>query len=599
MTLVQTRAFSATALPRLLAFTNGSLIRRSCNPQFLKVYPMQALFPVEQSASRETRSADALLLALIAIHLVAVWAFAYFPTRDGPSHVYNANLLREFDDFSVYRQYFLLNLHPDPTWFCHTVLAGLMSVFPPLVAEKVLISLYVILLPLCVRYALKPLRPGAEFLALLAVPFTFNYLLHMGFYSWVLSLPMTFLLLGYWFRNADRWTVKSTVVLALLSMLLYLSHIVSLVMVYTAIGVLLLAAIALDLRAARQREPLEPRMVWKVVQARTWKPFLAFVPTVLLVAIFLLPRETRVVEIANPFSRLAHAAGITSLISYNQWEAVFTIALACVFAALAVYFLRRKIVQRSFERRDLLLLIFPVWLAIYATAPETVVVSETGGQGGWYMRDRLSLFPYFALLLWFGAQIYTPAQKKKVQFAAVFATVGLLVLHMFSYRGINRQYAEYLSGMHLIEPNSTLLPVHTAYRGYGTDDGGLTFRADPFRHLSGYIAARRHVVSFDNYETQMGYFPALFRSEVDPYEHLGRTTEDETPAVNLRNYAKRTGGRVDYVLVWLGRKRNQQHDNTVALYDQLQHDYELVFTSPNQLMELFRNREFASLASRR
>ncbi len=105
-------------------------------------------------------------------------------------------------------------------------------------------------------------------------------------------------------------------------------------------------------------------------------------------------------------------------------------------------------------------------------------------------------------------------------------------------------------------------------------------------------------MSFDNYETQMGYFPTLFRSEVDPYEHLGRTTEDETPRVNLQNYSERTGGRVDYVLVWLGRKRNQQHENTVALYDQLRLDFELIFTSPNQLMELFRNKESASAAFR-
>src|SRR5262245_27031384 len=48
---------------------------------------------------------------LILIHLVPIWSFTYFPSQDGPAHINNANILREYyqPDRSIFREYYSLN----------------------------------------------------------------------------------------------------------------------------------------------------------------------------------------------------------------------------------------------------------------------------------------------------------------------------------------------------------------------------------------------------------------------------------------------------------------------------------------------------------
>src|SRR6516165_6875016 len=114
-----------------------------------------------------------LFFALLALYVLPLWSFRYFPSQDGPAHLENALMLKEYDapDSARYRDFYTINPHPDPNWFGHVLLVALMYFLPPLVAEKVLLTGYVVLLPLSLRFALRSLRPGAEWLAVLAFPF--------------------------------------------------------------------------------------------------------------------------------------------------------------------------------------------------------------------------------------------------------------------------------------------------------------------------------------------------------------------------------------------------------------------------------------------
>src|SRR5438270_480911 len=111
--------------------------------------------------------------ALLLLHVLPLWWFPYFPSQDGPDHLENALILKEYNapESARYRDFYTINPHPDPNWAGHVLLVALMYVCPPLVAEKVLLTGYVLLLPFAVRFALRSLRPGAEGLALLAFPF--------------------------------------------------------------------------------------------------------------------------------------------------------------------------------------------------------------------------------------------------------------------------------------------------------------------------------------------------------------------------------------------------------------------------------------------
>jgi len=126
-------------------------------------------------------------LGCIVLHLLPIWWFDHFPTQDGPSHVANASVLRDYGrpDRGLLREYYSLNWWPNPNWLGHFVMAVLMAVMPPVAAEKVLLTGYVVGLPLAVRYALGVLDPASRPLAFLAFPFVYSYALHMGFYNFV------------------------------------------------------------------------------------------------------------------------------------------------------------------------------------------------------------------------------------------------------------------------------------------------------------------------------------------------------------------------------------------------------------------------------
>src|SRR3954451_4735207 len=146
---------------------------------------------------------NALFLALLLWHLVPVWAFRYFPSQDGGEHVNNANILLRYftSDGALFREYFIFNRNLDPNWLGHVILASVMSVAPGNVAEKILLTIYVLAFPLSVRYALRAIEPDAGWLAIFSFPFIFNFAVHMGFWNFALSLPLFFLVVGYWMHH--------------------------------------------------------------------------------------------------------------------------------------------------------------------------------------------------------------------------------------------------------------------------------------------------------------------------------------------------------------------------------------------------------------
>ena len=95
---------------------------------------------------REERWLGALFLTLALLYLIPFWIVHYLPTVDGPCHTYNAWILRQYDHVPLFRQYYQINAEPYPNWIGHGIMALLMLAVPPLVAEKLLASVYALTL---------------------------------------------------------------------------------------------------------------------------------------------------------------------------------------------------------------------------------------------------------------------------------------------------------------------------------------------------------------------------------------------------------------------------------------------------------------------
>ena len=71
-----------------------------------------------------------LFILLLVLHLTPLWGFTYFPSQDGPSHIYNALMLKEYHQHQNYkiRDVWKLNITTSPTG-CHILRWHCFSTF--------------------------------------------------------------------------------------------------------------------------------------------------------------------------------------------------------------------------------------------------------------------------------------------------------------------------------------------------------------------------------------------------------------------------------------------------------------------------------------
>ncbi|GCD77529.1 hypothetical protein JCM31826_10110 [Thermaurantimonas aggregans] len=116
---------------------------------------------------------------------------------DGPAHLYNANiiahLLRENESLS---EFYMINKFWIPNWTSHAFLAVLHFIMPAWLAEKILISLYVIGMALSFRFLIKQINTKSVALSIMIFPFMYSFLFHLGFYNFSISFIIFFFTKG-------------------------------------------------------------------------------------------------------------------------------------------------------------------------------------------------------------------------------------------------------------------------------------------------------------------------------------------------------------------------------------------------------------------
>lgn len=515
-------------------------------------------------------------LGLVLISLVPIWAFTYFPSQDGPVHLENANIIVHYynDPGGIWRDYYEVDPDILGTWLLDSVLAGLLVIFPPLTAEKLFLSGYVILFMVAIRSALRTINHDSGFLALLALPFIYSFPFHMGFYNFCYSLPLLFLLLSYWLKHRQQFTCRRAAILGLLSIVLFLSHKVSFVMAWTGITVLILCDTVA--KVAGQGPGRSSRRM--LLQTNLIPALLVFFLVAILLALFLYPQGIEIAYNKSILFRIETFLKPSSLISFDKSEKILALAVMLFFAGICSHILIMKRFRLRLPTDEFLFVSFFCFLA-YLTAPDYI-------SGGTYVNQRMNLYPFFSLVLWFGAQAFEKLFKRAIIILATVITLVASFHYLEKYAELNSYLEEYFSGMHMIESNTTLLPLLFSHRGRSPDDKLLSNRVKPFLHASGYIAAQKDIVDLSHTPID----PLLWRQDLNPREHIG-DIKSQPPQVHFITYRERTGGRVDYVLLWGDPGPSSEAEATRSIFRQLKEGYDLVFTSPRTgLMQLFRRK---------
>jgi hypothetical protein len=471
--------------------------------------------------------------------LIAIWAVPWFVTQDGPAHLYNAHIVAEsLRSDSPFRHTYEVHWIPFPNWAGHLLLMGLLSVLPAYAADRVVMSLTLVGFAASVvwlRWRVAGWR-GMPVATALAVLLALNLTWLWGFTSFLLGACLFPITLGIWWTGRDRMGPGRTLVLAGLMALGYFCHLVSLGL--TAVGLVVLALMTpgpgrigrggWTLASLAPLVPLgliycslaqaagdRPRPIWEDMSSfwslRDWAIRLMRANPLFLAR-----------QLTPPF--LDAPSPWFSLLAPVSWS-----MLALGLLVLATYLCPQGRCDPSSSNRTR-----RGWSLLAVLLLVGSVVAPDAIGSGSALIQRLALFGLVALvprLELDGTSMISRAGRSALAVAVALQSAFIwdYALYSRSTVGAFMQAKPYVGRGQRI---GTLLLI---------DDPGR-FRSSPLFHIDNMLGIWTGNIVWNNYETQLHYFPVRFRKEVvdhpSPFDrHWGRQLE-------------RYHGAIDVLVVW-------------------------------------------------
>lgn len=534
----------------------------------------------EQMHNSGSKIAKLLMAAGILLCLLQVWLPAYYPNCDGPCHLSNATIISDMwrHPGSIYHHYYTFNANPNPNWLNEIILAMLQLVFRNVIAEKVLLTAYILLMVLGITSLLRKMGRPVDFWMLGFPLLIMHNALPQGFYNFTFSMAFYLLLINAWLSFLDERRWQSGVGFIILMGLTYFSHPVSFVYgCFTCVALWLSYVLASAL--PRTKDKLLPILLL----AASVLPFI-------LMFLGFADRQGGLEEIKTDFypKRLSDMAAFKPFLNYSHKEEDVLIAAGITFIMLFVLFwFFRLRAKPQVSRFDGFALSFLFAFITYLILPDAML-------GGGYFALRSGIYT-IVLLFICCSYINIPAMVRHVSGMVVF---GLFVILFFIRMPVifkaSDSIEDHMSAAPYIKPGAVLLPLN--YDGYGVDRQGktITSRNNIFCHMAQYLTDIPNTLILDNFEANTGYFPLNWRPDKDPYVHLGRWPglQSGPPAADIRAYFKQSGIWVDNVLIMNLNDTYKQHETSRALVAEIEHDYHIVYKSATGRTILYeRNKE--------
>ncbi len=511
--------------------------------------------------------------------LLAIWAVPGFMTQDGPTHLYNAWILAcSFSPQSPYHDFFVVQWQPLPNWAGHLALAGLLRVVSPWSADRIMMSLTLLGFAFSLAWLRWRVRggPGIVGASILAAILSLNFPWLLGFSSFLLGCCLLPITLGVWWAGRDRLELPRMASLALLLILGYFSHFVSLGLTMAALGFLalfapsqveteewwlsrlvrlgrtvlpglpLLALAVVYLRLSRQGGPMKP--VWEnlsdPLSVLAWLARLGWVDPLTLARKDMLPfseQEHRLFFVLAPVGWLA-AAGLCLLaggIGLCRPRSARSAGLAAHGEGTAHHECGKCRSTRRVWLGFGLLLLVAGWLG-----PDSL-----GSGHGEYLPQRVELLGLAALV---PALDFTVATRRGRLAAACLLAAGLLqTLIVWDYALYSdRTAGQMMRAGDLVGRGQRIATVLIRIRN--------RFRSNPLLHADGWLGVGTGNILWSNYEARYYYFPVRFRPGIphpDPrrFEDLARTTDPQPgeTAIGLwEGILRQHHQSVDKVVAW-------------------------------------------------
>ena len=511
-------------------------------------------------------------LIVVIFHLLPFWMLNTFPTLDGPSHLYNANLIQHLltEPNGFLDQFYQFNPYPVPNWTGHLMLMAFNAFLPELWVQKLWLTIYVLAYFFAFRWLIKVINPYNKLLSYLAFPFMFNIMLFVGFYNFSMAVVFMLLTLAVWIsrENSGKAFLSLGFIAALtgLMVLTYFSHVMGFATLCLLLGIRILYTVVYKVMAFR--------MPFGQSLQEVAAPFKSFVITALLPGVAMLhylvtrktPGEPQFVDKAELLSWIYK---IRPLVTFHFGkETPYLIPLfGFLILLLITGLIHSKVVWRK------------------ASAVTESSLPNQNKMGGWLVAAGV-LFGFYLLFpksdggagfisvrfcyLFFLVVIAGLASLKLPIWATFLSAVVALVVNFSSnqvYQDYFRKLDKLATSAHRasakVEPNSTVLPL----------EEGNHWMA---QHYDCYLGLEKPVAILQNYECAVGYFPLHWHTARTPNMLLGQQPSDAINGLNWQTNPKNKARQIDYCFV-LGSLKQMEKDLQKKLQKVIKAHYTLVY----------------------
>jgi hypothetical protein len=465
-------------------------------------------------------------ILLLFAHIGLIWLLPYVPTQDGPSHIYNLVILHDLlNGGKEWGNFFVDQLRAVPNLGFILLSYPLLHFFNPLVVERIFLSFYIVLMgasvPFFLRTFEKPVFPVSYFV----FPVIFNYTLLMGFYSYIVAVPLFLVAFSLAWRIRDRSATYKFVCFNIIGLVLFYFHLIPFVFFMLS---LVIAA-------------LVESTGYKKKVHNLLKLLIILAPSIITLFYYLKSTTNNFIPdfsyllSTSRFIRLITELLFFSSVNFLPWQLLPASLFIYLIVSLAYYSAKdinknRLCRGNTIPSEKILIYLLSILIFIYLFAPLSI-------GDGWYFNQR---FPWVILLVSLPLLRIpeTTILFRRIVSIATPCIVGIFFLfNIVILRQQSSKIEKFMSGLH------TELPKGSFVMTYKTKDPEMV-TVDVLLHAASYYGIFRGCVDVGNYEVDTDLFPVRFSKNV-PAMLPEYQTGYKAKSINWENYPG-----IQYLLGW-------------------------------------------------
>jgi hypothetical protein len=468
---------------------------------------------MDSSNNYPARILTGLYLFFVAGQVAFIWWLPWFPTQDGPCHMYNLAILKDLrNGGQIWGQWFEQHLTLTPNMGFHIVTYPLLSFFSPESAEKIFISIALILFSSAIPFSLTLLGLRCFPWSFLVIPAFWSFSLAMGFYSFIVALPLLAVAMAVTISRRSAGLLTRFCILTALSALLFICHLIP----FACLGLfVLISELADEKMSPGKRFTVAMFLLTPSAAALAWHLSVSSSSQHLSAPVFLMRAPYLLADLLT-----------VSTIFFSPLQAVSGVALAFLFSALLRNYpasLRPTYCQKVYG-------IFALVIAILA------VMAPPSPGGGNFFNQRLPTVVLLALIPLFASR--HDHYQKQLRNSVIPVIVLFMIITSLVVTQMSSVVAEYMSAQNQpLKKGSVILSFREPDLPYS--------RVDVLAHAVSHYAAPASLINAGNYQTEFDYFPVHYHPEIKAQIPSANQVNHHRTSLDFEKFSS-----IGYLVVW-------------------------------------------------